>query len=555
MTLPAPSAALLSVALLPAVALSQVSGTINGTSNVKPISPLIYGSNDAVIPGTSDRLGGNRWSAYNWENNASNAGTDFQNQNDAYLVRNLPAAQQNAPGAAVLGTINANRTNGRGTVLTVPILGYAAADKNGGGDVINTPNYLQARFKQVAARKPGGSLSLTPDTTDDFVYTDEFVNFVKSSRGANQSILYNLDNEPDLWNQTHPRIHPGKVTYDELVSKNVAHAQAIKAVDPAAKVLGAVNYGWDGYRNLQLAPDYQQKGDFQTYYLQQMKAASDAAGTRLLDALDFHYYSEARGTNAAGQSVRVTGTDTSPGVAAARMAAPRSLWDATYIENSYIRDTLPAGDKAIRLLPRTQQLINQHYAGTGMAITEYNFGGGDHISGGIAQADALGAFGEQGLYAANWWDLGTGNRYVAAAQKMFLNYDGDGSAFGDTSIAASSSDDGSTSFYAALDSSDPGRLTIVLINKSTAAQTANLSLANLAGYTNGEAFQFNANSPVVGGVVQISDLGDFLLANPGLLNFNMAPLSVTTIALVPEPAMLAATGVAAAALVRRRRLP
>src|SRR5271169_6398105 len=53
-----------------------------------PISPYIYGINFATqIDGapsalTLDRWGGNRATAYNWETNASNAGSDYQYEND-----------------------------------------------------------------------------------------------------------------------------------------------------------------------------------------------------------------------------------------------------------------------------------------------------------------------------------------------------------------------------------------------------------------------------------------------------------------------------------------
>ena len=42
-------------------------------------------------------------------------------------------------------------------------------------------------------------------------------------------------------------------------------------------------------------------------------------------------------------------------------------------------------------------------------MTEYNFGAGDHISGGLAQADVLGIFGREGLYLGNYWGDGPGN--------------------------------------------------------------------------------------------------------------------------------------------------
>lgn len=53
------------------------------------ISDLIYGTNGAPesmrTRQTVVRSGGNRMTAYNWENNASNAGSDYMFQNDNYL--------------------------------------------------------------------------------------------------------------------------------------------------------------------------------------------------------------------------------------------------------------------------------------------------------------------------------------------------------------------------------------------------------------------------------------------------------------------------------------
>ena len=58
----------------------------------KAISPYIFGINDAGHLGNvtvnAVRQGGNRFSGYNWENNYSNAGSDWKNSSDTYLVQN-----------------------------------------------------------------------------------------------------------------------------------------------------------------------------------------------------------------------------------------------------------------------------------------------------------------------------------------------------------------------------------------------------------------------------------------------------------------------------------
>src|SRR5580698_2168250 len=74
----------------PASPTANVTITIN-PAQAKPISPYIYGINfysgvtGAPPQLTFDRAGGNRWTAYNWETNASNAGSDFLYENDDFL--------------------------------------------------------------------------------------------------------------------------------------------------------------------------------------------------------------------------------------------------------------------------------------------------------------------------------------------------------------------------------------------------------------------------------------------------------------------------------------
>ena len=114
-----------------------------------------------------------------------------------------------------------------------------------------------------------------------------------------------------------------------------------------------------------------------------------AAGHKIVDVLDMHYYPEAQ-----GGGVRVTsGTNNTAAVVAARVQAVRSLWDPNYGynasdptlgENSWITQ-YSTGGQAIQLLNREATLINTYNPGTKLAFTEYQFGGGDHISGGIAK--------------------------------------------------------------------------------------------------------------------------------------------------------------------------
>ena len=533
--IPSTQSAAFDVAAAP---VAQVTFTIDSSQDLRPISRFIYGLNHWNGTGrpansTLSRSGGNRMTAYNWETNASNAGSDFLNQNDSFL------GGGNTPNGAVAPTIEGARAANAGVVVTMPTIGYVAADKNGGGDVAQTPNYLAVRFHQSPARK-GSAFSLTPDTADAFVYQDEYINFLNVTypgafSSASTPIFISLDNEPDLWQHTHARLRgDGNVatqagqnpTYAEMVQRSVAYADAAKDVNPDVTIFGPVNYGWQGMVRLQDAPDHQNR-DFLEFYLAQMAQAQATEGRRLLDVLDVHWYPEARGACAANpmDGCRVTEDDTSSAVVAARKQAPRSLWDANYVETSWITSCCSGG--AIRLLPRLRDKIAANYPGTRLAITEYNYGAGGHISGGIAQADVLGIFGREGVFAANLWPLAANNDFIHGAFEMFRNYDGANGSFGDTSIRATNSDVAAASVYASVNGGNANRMVLVAINKNDAAQTAGISI------THGVQFRTAQVYTLTSGNSQPQRQGDINLTLANAFQYTMPANSVSTLVLLP----------------------
>jgi hypothetical protein len=359
-------------------------------------------------------------------------------------------------------------------LVTVPTAGYVSADKKGDGDVNQTPNYLQTRFHRSYATKKD-KFEFPPNTKDKFVYQDEFVAWVEKTKAANTPVWYSLDNEPDLWGHTHQRIWPKNPTYAQIIANNIEFATAIKRVAPGALVFGPANYGWQGFRTFQGAPDGNGR-DFLDVYLAAMAAAEAKAKRRLLDVLDIHWYPEAQ-----GGGIRICfgdGKEDKPETQAARIQAPRSLWDPSYVEESWI--TKSRNGKPIALLPDVLSQIKRHYPGTKLAITEYNYGGANHISGAIAQADVLGIFGRYGLFAAANWGLNANNKAELAGFRAFTNFDGSGSRFGDMGLSVSGESAAADSVYAATDRRNPRRMTIVAINKTQSPRTFNLNLKGFA---------------------------------------------------------------------------
>ncbi len=348
-------------------------------------------------------------------------------------------------------------------------------------------------------------------------FTSGWVNYLTGKFGtaANGGVgIYELDNEPEYWNGVHQDVHPAWMTYDELTNKGIAYATAIKTADPSAQVSGPVisNYQnyfystadqWAGYEFGDSADNYcycynARPADrlshgnvpLLAYYLQQMQAASTTAGVRLLDYLDVHAYFSAPGT------ANTTAGNTF--VQEARESSTRFLWDPTYIDpnGNTDPDTLANASPApiaIDMIPFLKNLVAANYPGTKTAITEYNFGGEESISGAIAEAEALAIFGWQGLDMASLWSEPlaiTDPTYVPTqtAFNLFLNYDGAGSKFGDGSLAMSSADPTQLSVYAAQRSSD-GKITVLVFNKTYQNETTTLTLTTPA--TTAQVYQYS----------------------------------------------------------------
>lgn len=496
--------------------------TIDSSKNVHAISRYIYGTNQGDLTKeakglTLTRVGGNRLTAYNWETNASNAGSDYQYENDNYM------SSSSVAGAPMKAAVQAAESADASTIMTVPIAGWVAADENGPCPSNPTPAQIAQRFEPILPAK-GSAFQYPPDTSDGKVYADEFVHWLESQFPTAQTdptrrIFYMLDNEPDLWSSTHSEIHPQPVTYAELVQKSIAFATAIKAVAPQALIFGPVDYGWQGMVNLQNAPDANGR-DWLDFYLDSMKAAGQAAGKRLLDVLDVHWYPEAT-----GGGVRITGDGTGAAEVQARLQAPRSLWDPTYTETSWITQYSTNGP--IELIPRLEQKIAAHYPGTKLSISEYNYGAGGDISGGIAEADALGVFGREGLFAAAVWLTSQTNNYLFAGFAMYRNYDGKGATFGDTSIQAQNSDVANASVYASVNSSNKTNVIVVAINKATSAKVAGITIAHTTQLNAADVYTLTSAS------AQPQKAAGLTAVATNAFSYTMPPRSVSTLVFHP----------------------
>jgi mannan endo-1,4-beta-mannosidase len=487
--------------LFPTLAFSQtVDFTVTVSDSPKSISPFIYGTNQLMDGGEnwgSMRIGGNRLTGYNWENNASNAGSDYYQESDDYLasVFGVPSDSSDIPAIVTESFYNQARQFNAYPLVTLQMAGFVAKDKNGIVDSAQTAPSSRWAYVKFAKTSP---LSLIPDTSDDSVFMDEYVSSLVGKYGAANSGTgirgYELDNEPDLWNSTHPRIHPLQPTCQELVQRSISLSRSVKRVDPSAEIFGPVSYGFNGYLSFQNAPDWNTvsagKGYswFLDYYLDQMEKASDSTGTRLLDVLDLHWYPEAEGSD--GNRI-LTSSATTTADNLARVQAPRTLWDPAYKEISWIAQWYPS---YLPLIPRVITSIDKYYPGTKLAFTEFNYGGENDISGALALDDVLGIFAKYGVYLAADWQLSSASQFVSAAYKMYRNYDGSNSSFGDSYLPSQTSDSVNCSIYGSI-RSDADEIHLIVIDKNyNQSITGNFSILSSRRILSGRVWELNRYS-------------------------------------------------------------
>jgi len=476
--------------------------SVDAAAGRHPISPTIYGINFAGEDLAAEldlpvrRWGGNSTTRYNWQNDTHNTGSDW-------YFENIPEPND-APwllpdGSAVDRFVEQDRRTGTDSLITVPLIGWTA--KRRLEDHPYDCGFKVSVYGQQQSVDPwdpdcgngvdinGHDITANDPTDTSLAIGPAFVQTwlghltAKYGTAAQGGVrFYNLDNEPMLWPYTHRDVHPELTTYDEIISRTLAYAAAVKAADPGAETLGPAVWGWCAYFYSALdgcAPgaDHQAHGDtdFLEWYLQQMHAYEQQHGVRLLDYLDVHAYPQADGIfsddpgDAATQALRLRST--------------RALWDPSYVDESWI-------GQPIFLIPRMQAWVDGSYPGTKLALTEYNWGALGYLNGALAQADLLGIFGREGLDLATLWGPPAADQPGAFAFRIYRNYDGAGSRFGETSVSAASTDQDRLAVYAAQRAG--GTLTAVVINKTGAPLTSEVTLSNVPVASAAQVYRYSA---------------------------------------------------------------
>jgi hypothetical protein len=468
---------------------APVNVRIDASAGRHVISPLIYGVSQATAADLAalnaplNRSGGDNMSTYSYANNAQNLDRDW-------FFESMPQGSSQ-PGAELDDFVRVTRSAAAMPMLTVPLIGWAARL---GPDHTMLPSFSVAKYGVQCSvdqyRRDAGD-GLRADCTTPLANTDPHDAYITDTpdqeavwvahlletwgtAAAGGVPYYLMDNEATLWSLTHRDVHPTGPHADEYRDKVLAMSARIKAADPGAQIVAPEEWGWAGYLYSGYDQQYEtmhgrgqhpdhagvQGGmDYIPWLLTQWKAAGHP-----VDVLSVHYYPQG------GEF----GDDVSPVTQRRRNRSTRELWDPNYVSESWIAAT-------VGLIGRLRGWIAADYdRGTPIAITEYNWGAEAHINGATAQADLEGIFGACGLDMATRWTVPAATTPTFKAMQMYRNYDGRGSTFGETSIAAVAPNPDALSVFAALRTKD-GAMTVMVISKVLQAFTP-LALA-ITGFT------------------------------------------------------------------------
>ena len=497
---------------------TAVAVDINVLANRHQISPFIYGNNDQTIADISDvgytysRWGGNDASNYNYLLQTRNAAADyyFEDYGSAGDQVQLIRDTQNA-GSHALTTMAMMDWVARAS-------GWSFSVKEFGPQCSVDPYNTDAGNGLVAGSTGNCSTSTAPVTTNAIttayfplvdtaqqcpsgttdgttcIDRETWAKALAAAFGSGTCSLpystitschlYDMDNEPDIWNGTHVDVHPDPTGYDEIANLYEAEATNLKAWDPAAVRFGPVFCcGWF-YWNGANGSDKAAHGgvDFLPWWLNQIYWFDQINGARTLDVFDIHAYADC------GPTTNFTNAQ----LQAATVKCAGYYWDPATVnpdtDNTYTTNEEPNPGIPFHI-PRFKAMVNAIYPGTPLSYTEWGAGiaqnSGSDFSTALADADTLGVFGREGLSFASRWGGPSPGTPEYLAWKMYTNYDGAHDGFGTVSVYDTNNGNSNLfSSYATLNSTGT-TMTIMVLNKDpgNAAQvTFDLSGFNASTY-------------------------------------------------------------------------
>jgi hypothetical protein len=500
--------------------------TVQCRAPARPINPMIYGvggaGKDSFVMGIgAKRWGGNPATRYNWElGHAWNAGAD-------YFFRNLDYT--NDPSFTYDRELQEMLAHGVPVALTVPTIGWVAKDTTSYSFPVSVfgpqesvagenPDMGNGKSKEGTVLPPGPPTRTSTAAPPEFIAKWLATIREKDKKRGRSIEMVILDNEPGLWHSTHRDVHPNPVTYNELLERTLVYGTAVRRAYPDVLIAGPAEWGWTNYFYSALdsvagtlrAPDRHAHSNVPIlpWWLHNVRAYEKRTKIKILDVLDVHYYPQ--GANIGVDSGGATDSLTN----ALRIRSTRSLWDPTYVDESWI-------DDRVELIPRLRRWVNENAPGVGLSLGEYSFGAANHQSGGLAQAEALGRFGTEGLTSAFYWFSPNKDSPVYWAFRAYRNFDGKGGRFLDLSVPVVAQAPKASLFVSRSDHGD--HLVAVLLNLDPSTPlAAEIELGGCSPAYQERAFVFTGDKEGLTGAPTSQVSG-------GILRRTAPPYSITVL--------------------------
>lgn len=507
--------------------------TVDAAQNRRAINPAIYGVAYATTAQLDElnapvhRSGGNNTSRYNWQINADNRGFDW-------YFESIPEASATAGERGNTFIANSRAANSE-PMITIPMIGwvgklgagrsklasfsiakYGAQTGNDWQWMPDAGNGIRTSGGYVTGNDPNDA-----NVPNSSAFQRQWVQAIVNQWGAASAgglKYYILDNEHSIWHSTHRDVQPTGATMEQIRDRILDYATQIRAVDPSAKIVGPEEWGWSGYifsgydqqwgsiNGWSNLPDRVAHGnmDYIPWLLQQLKASN------ALDVFTLHFYPQGGEFS----------DDTSTAMQQRRNRSTRALWDPSYVDETWI-------GTQVQLIPRMKNWVNTYYnAGAPIGLTEYNWGAENHINGATTQADIYGIFGREGLDIGARWTTPATTTPTYKAMKMYRNYDGNKSTFGDVSVrATTATSPDNVSVFAAERTSD-GAMTVMVVSKYLSNTTpVSIGLQNFSAGTAAKAYRLTSSNAIT----QLADIA----VSGGSVAFS-APAQSITLLVIPK---------------------
>lgn len=466
-----------------AVKAQNITIQVNAGEGRSPVSPYIFGRNNnfsdnPAKPTTADNItlykeaglrfarenGGNNATKYNWRRKLSSHPDWYNNVYDHSWDFVSQDVQDRIPGLQVMWAFQ--------------LIGKAAGNKNNNFNdwSYNGSNWWSGVSQNLAGggqvNPAGGSQALVNGNPDLYLEkweadsTTGVLNHWFGPGGLdldkNQFIYWSMDNEPEIWNGTHDDVMPSLLSATAFMDSYFAVAKKARERFPEIKLTGPVPanewqwYKW-GNESLTINGKYY---CWLEYFIKRVADEQKAAGIRLLDVLDVHWYPSESSNADLVQLHRVFYDETYVYPGANGVKTINGGWDGSQ-NKEYI-------------FKRINDWLNTYFGenhGITIALTENDISSSNPNIVSVVYASMLGTFADNGVEIFTPWSWKTG---MWETLHLFSRY------AKTTSVRTTSSGEAAVSGYSTVNGSNDS-LTVILVNRDLSAPRT--VTVNLAGFS------------------------------------------------------------------------